>query len=71
MQSKLLITLALSCLSAFVAASPIPAPIPALVAALHDLESPRVETLAREQPSLTREEINVEEREPICRYDCI
>ncbi|KAJ3758710.1 hypothetical protein EV361DRAFT_949543 [Lentinula raphanica] len=71
MQSKLILSLALTCLSAFVAASPIPAPAPAAVAAVHDNVLPRVESLAREEPNLAREEIDVEEREPTCRYDCI
>ncbi|KAE9407551.1 hypothetical protein BT96DRAFT_986545 [Gymnopus androsaceus JB14] len=62
MQSKLIIALALSCLSAFVAASPIPAPAPAVQDS--NLARARVD----ESP-VAREE--VEEREPICRYDCI
>ncbi|KAJ4466267.1 hypothetical protein J3R30DRAFT_3719548 [Lentinula aciculospora] len=62
MQSKLIIALAMFCLSAFVAASPIPAPAP--VAAVHDFKFPRLESLARE-------ESDVQEREPTCKYDCI
>ncbi|KIK55008.1 hypothetical protein GYMLUDRAFT_76760 [Collybiopsis luxurians FD-317 M1] len=72
MQSKLIIALALSCLSAFVAASPVPVPAPA--PAVRDrFKLPRFESLAREDTPVAREGSDVEEREPepICRYDCI
>ncbi|KAF5389717.1 hypothetical protein D9757_006029 [Collybiopsis confluens] len=74
MQFKLVITLALSCLSTFVAASPVPVPVPA-PSGFDRFKLPRFESLAREAAieAEAGEDVEVEGREPepLCRFDCI
>ncbi|KAJ3765368.1 hypothetical protein FB446DRAFT_795126 [Lentinula raphanica] len=66
MQSKLILLLALSCFSAFVAASPVSVSAPAASLPVHNTVFPRVEY---KEPNLAREENN--EDVGFCGHYCL